>query len=107
MKKIFIVKPFGGIANRLRVISSFLWLKSQFDADLKILWSANSELNANFLDLFQLHPEFEVGENIYKYNIAERIFRIIEMSKLNSYLKRSFTNFLNNRNIYLNIFLIF
>ncbi|WP_339925657.1 hypothetical protein [uncultured Cyclobacterium sp.] len=69
LNKTFIVKPFGGLGNRMRVISSFLFLKKMFNAKLKIIWLANDELNANYFDLFQEHPDFEVLKDLgsFKY----------------------------------------
>jgi len=88
-KKIFIVKPYGGLANRMRVISSLLWLKSKFNAELKVIWLANDELNANYLDLFQIHPDFEVMEELGKYNYIKT------SNQKNSIMKR-LAKFINN-----------
>lgn len=66
-RKLIIAKPFGGIANRMRVISSMLWLKQNFEVELKIIWLANEELNAQYQDLFQDHPDFELIDFLGKY----------------------------------------
>lgn len=66
-QKLLIVKPFGGLANRLRVISSMLWLKKNFNCKLKVIWLANDELNASYYDLFQIHSDFEVMESLGRY----------------------------------------
>lgn len=41
-----IVEPIGGLANRMRVIASALWLQKQMNCELKCIWNENYELNA-------------------------------------------------------------
>ena len=50
----FIVKPNGGLGNRMRVINSALHLAHSHDnKNIKLLWSANKVLQADFKDLFK------------------------------------------------------
>lgn len=47
------IEPTGGLANRMRVIASGIWLKDQLSTGLTVVWNLNDELNCPFGDLFE------------------------------------------------------
>lgn len=53
MKPKLTIIPFGGLANRLRVLNSAYELSLIQDFDLKLLWFKKAELFANLDDLFE------------------------------------------------------
>ena len=46
------LEPFGGLANRMRVIASGLWLMKESNQELEVIWNLNEDLNCNFDTLF-------------------------------------------------------
>lgn len=48
-----IIVPFGGLANRIRVILSAINLAQKFNLKLKIYWIEREELNCSFQYLFE------------------------------------------------------
>ncbi|HSI74663.1 MAG TPA: hypothetical protein VK957_02160 [Lunatimonas sp.] len=70
MKKTqFVLKPQSGLGNRIRAISSFIYMKNLVDADLHVIWEPDNSLNANFLDLFKSNPNFTLSESRFKFNV--------------------------------------
>lgn len=59
-----IVRPTGGLCNRMRVIDSCISLlnKNPRHKKIKILWERNEWLNCSFEDLFEVIPLTEVAE---------------------------------------------
>ena len=55
-----VVKPKGGLCNRLRVINSGVGLSMQINRPLKVLWSLSPDLNCSYFSLFETPNEFEV-----------------------------------------------
>lgn len=47
-----IIEPQEGLANRLRVIASGLWMRERKNGELYVIWREKPELNCNFGDLF-------------------------------------------------------
>ncbi|HNU76972.1 MAG TPA: hypothetical protein PLT53_09990 [Prolixibacteraceae bacterium] len=47
-----IIEPFGGLANRMRVIASAMDFSNKTKQKIKLIWVANYDLNCEFLDLF-------------------------------------------------------
>jgi hypothetical protein len=78
-----IIEPFGGLANRMRVISSALELNKFSDKKVKLVWIEKEDLNCQFTDLFQPIDEMEIITNrcYYKYakatNQEDKTKRII------------------------------
>ncbi|MEM6468419.1 MAG: hypothetical protein AAF802_02535 [Planctomycetota bacterium] len=56
MRKL-VVKPAGGLCNRLRVIDSARKLATQSERELIVIWELNHDLNCNYRSLF-LDPDF-------------------------------------------------
>jgi len=60
-----VVKPFGGLANRLLALDSAIKLKRSLKpARMKVIWERNRRLNCKFSHLFEIPPELEVHETI-------------------------------------------
>lgn len=52
-----VVNAIGGLCNRMRAIATCLHLAELSDRKLKIVWHNNSDLAADYSDLFQAMPE--------------------------------------------------
>ena len=64
------IEPFGGLANRMRVIASGLWLKEKMKTELTIIWKQTDELNCPFNELFQSSELFKVrSKKRFEYQI--------------------------------------
>lgn len=57
-----VLKPYAGLANRIRVIASAVALAKKLDFQLEVIWDANEELNCPFYDLFKPNKFFNVKE---------------------------------------------
>src|ERR1035437_3161921 len=62
-----IIEPFGGLANRMRVIASGLWLQKKLDCELTCIWSPDRDLNAGFEFLFERIDGLTIKQKSYKY----------------------------------------
>jgi hypothetical protein len=67
---ILIIKPEAGLGNRIRAISSFIYLKNLIDADLQVVWEPDRTLNADFEYLFQPNPHFTLLNAHFKYRMV-------------------------------------
>ena len=66
-----IIEPIGGLANRMRVIASGIWLKDRLNTQLTIIWNENHELNCPFNMLFEQPDTFRVVNKKRKYNYVK------------------------------------
>jgi len=55
-----IVEPSSGLANRLRVMASAIWLKKKINGDLVIVWSPDQTLNCPYEQIFENNDHFKV-----------------------------------------------
>ena len=55
-----IVKPVGGLANRMRVIAASVQLAHEIGTTVQCIWESNNELGANYTDLFELSEHFSL-----------------------------------------------
>jgi hypothetical protein len=69
MTKQIIIQPRAGLANRMRLISSCLYLKHKFQAEMKMIWDVDSGLNARYEDLFELNQDILLLDNWSKYRL--------------------------------------
>lgn len=69
--KSIIIEPFAGLANRMRVIVSGLWLQQQLNAKLTCVWNESNELNAPFEKLFMPIEGLNQLKNSSKYKYAK------------------------------------
>ncbi len=86
MKKQIIAHTRSGLANRLRVISSSIYLKEQLNADLTVIWEKDEGLNADYEDIFQPNPNFTLLRNSDKYRY---IIKNKSLTKKNSIIKKA------------------
>jgi hypothetical protein len=56
------IKPFGGLANRMRAIDSAHTLARKFNIPLEIVWEMSFELNCSFSKLFLIQSSISVVE---------------------------------------------
>ncbi|MEI6696159.1 MAG: hypothetical protein WCO13_08830 [Bacteroidota bacterium] len=62
MQNVILLEPHGGLANRMRVIVSGLWLAGKLNKKIKLIWNLNSDLNCSFEELFEAIPNIECIE---------------------------------------------
>ncbi len=74
MNNKIILEPFGGLANRMRVIASGLWLGRLTQKEVKMIWNIDTELNCPFEELFESIQDLEI---INKKN-SYRFFRTVK-----------------------------
>lgn len=69
MNNKIIVEPLGGLANRMRVISSAMWLEKQINGKIICLWSEDESLQAPFDQLFKkiYHLEIRKKTKLHSY----------------------------------------
>lgn len=86
-----IIESLGGLANRMRVIASGLWLQKQTGQKLQLIWNLKNELNCPFDSLFYPINDLNVTSKkaIYKHIKAN--------NQKNKYKK--FLSFLINKSI--------
>tara|TARA_R110000824_G_scaffold67527_2_gene174970 strand:+ start:1409 stop:2167 length:759 start_codon:yes stop_codon:yes gene_type:complete len=77
VKDTIIIKPEGGLCNRLRVIMIYLEYVNQKNKKLKILWSADRPIdkvvsNTHFLDIFKPLPNASFVSQESSQNISYR-----------------------------------
>jgi len=65
---VIIIEPQGGLANRMRVIASGLWLKEKLGTKLSVIWNENYELNCPFNLLFEDPDMFAIKPKEQKHN---------------------------------------
>ena len=63
-----IIEPLGGLANRMRVIASGIWLKQKLRTNLVVIWKENHELNCPYNLLFEDSQAFIIHPKERKYN---------------------------------------
>lgn len=67
-----LLKPTSGLGNRMRAISSFIYFKSLINADLEVVWIADSGLNVQYQEIFLFNPNFKLLNPESKYNFFIR-----------------------------------
>ncbi|MBS2097106.1 O-fucosyltransferase family protein [Carboxylicivirga linearis] len=87
MKIIYLV-PFGGLANRLRVIASAIEFSKEYNFKLKVFWINRPELNSSYDDLLCSIPNVEIISK--KNNILWRaLIHISSHYTIYSWLKKT------------------
>ena len=69
MTKRIIVQPRAGLANRMRLISSCLYLKDKFQAEMMMIWDVDAGLNAQYQDLFELNQDIHILDKWSRYTL--------------------------------------
>lgn len=59
-----VIKPQGGLANRIRVISSALNLSKLSNQTLSVIWEPDQDLNCSFPLLFEETEYFKVIDQL-------------------------------------------
>jgi len=95
-KNYIIIEPHGGLANRMRVIASGLWLAKILDKKIKLIWNLDYSLNCSFNELFENIENIEHIEKkiTYKFIQSEEnkptnlkwIIRIINIFSARNYI---------------------
>lgn len=88
--KSIIIEPFAGLANRMRVVASGLWLQEKLHAKLRCVWNESNELNAPFEMLFKPIEGLDVTLNLLTYKTAKA-------SNQPSLIKRVAASLINRR----------
>jgi hypothetical protein len=57
-----VVKPYGGLGNRIRSVDSAVAMAECTGKDLKVIWDSNEELNCPYSKLFEVPDNFELSE---------------------------------------------
>ncbi len=74
--KYLIVKPVGGLANRIRVVESAYSYAKSFEARLFIIWERNGFLNARFSECFVAVNGVKIIETDYNgFSVVSKIKR--------------------------------
>jgi len=73
-KNFIIIEPHGGLANRMRVIASGLWLAGILNKKIKLIWNLDNGLNCSFTELFENIENIECIEK----NITYKFIRSVE-----------------------------
>jgi len=79
------VRPYGGLANRMRVIDSVYRLAKQNHSSMKVVWELSGELNCPFRDLFETSGDLHVEEvvlNDLQKKMNEGIRRLFQFIKI-------------------------
>lgn len=87
MKYIYL-EPTGGLGNRMRSISSCIWLSQVSDARLIIVWKKGRDFNSTFEDIFLNSDYFTIENYRNKYNYLKNNIQ-------KSFLKRYITRIIN------------
>lgn len=81
------VEPLGGLANRMRVIASCIWLTHQTNQKLEVIWNSNEELNCRFDSLFEEISGVTFILKSKKHTYAHRSNQPFFLKKLKAYLR--------------------
>jgi len=79
------VTPYGGLANRMRVVDSVFQLAKRNNATMKVIWELSNELNCPFSSLFETSQNLQVDEVVLtnaRKKINEGIRRFFQLVKL-------------------------
>ncbi len=69
------IEPIGGLANRMRVITSAIEFKKKYGGEVYCIWNENSELNAPFFRLFDSVEGFHFIPKIKRFKLLRFSFR--------------------------------
>lgn len=82
-----ILEPHGGLANRMRVIASGLWLKKNSNHELAVIWNLKEELNCDFNLLFESIPNVSFVEKKEKYFYLHRSNQLNFYKRIKAYFR--------------------
>jgi hypothetical protein len=71
-----VLRPVGGLCNRMLAIASAIQLAKDSNKSLKIIWERDAMLNASFEDLFKaLNLDIPIVETQSDQTLLERIWK--------------------------------
>lgn len=79
------VRPYGGLANRMRVIDSAFQLAKRNNACVRVIWELSDELNCPFDSLFETSKDLQVEEIVLsktQRRMNEGIRRFFQLVKI-------------------------
>lgn len=84
-----IIEPYGGLANRMRVIASAMAINKQ-KQQIKLIWNVNADLNCKFTDIFNPILNIEITDDSAKYKYIkatnqEKIYKRILATLINKW----------------------
>lgn len=71
-----VLEPLGGLANRMRVIASGIWLQQKLNTGLVVIWNENNELNCSYHQLFEPSPAFTIIAKPKKYRYVKSTHQV-------------------------------
>ena len=92
------LRPQGALANRIRVISSAIWLSKITNHKLNVIWEINSDLNCDFNTLFCDKEEFDLITFPQKFKYLHHTNNPIFIKRVKAYLRNRFLGIQNNLN---------
>ncbi len=95
-----IVKPLGGLCNRLRVLNSAFHLAIINNENVFVVWEKNAALNADFHQLFLPEKKFQFLDKSYRLNYF-LIYRYKHIILSFDYLKKIILTFVTFNFIYI------
>jgi hypothetical protein len=88
------VKPFAGLANRLRALDSVMAIAAHDNRKVKLIWNKNIECNCSFTDLFTIPENVELKEIATRFQdngrvdkTKRKIFKLIGITIPTGYQK--------------------
>jgi len=94
MRNEIILEPHGGLANRMRVIASGIWLSNILQKKIKLIWNLNADLNCPFEELFEPIENIKIVEKKIRY----RFFRSVKQENIFKQIIRRFVKVLISSN---------
>ncbi len=94
------IKPFGGLANRMRALDSSYALAKEFGRPIHLIWEKSFELNCSFDHLFELpknvtYDEYDIGRK--QLALKNRMTKALR--KIGLFLPRGYDHYLFNDEI--------
>lgn len=92
------LRPQGGLANRIRVISSAIWLSKITSHKLNVIWEINSDLNCDYNTLFCENEEFNLIPFPAKFKYLHHTNNPKFSKRVKAYLRNRFLGIQYNLN---------
>ena len=87
-----ILEPLGGLANRMRVIASGIWLKNKLNTELEVIWHENYELTCPYSSLFEPDSMFRIVSKQKKYDYVKSSNQLKMIDKLRAKIGNKLLN---------------
>ncbi|MBK0377764.1 hypothetical protein [Mucilaginibacter segetis] len=83
------LEPTGGLANRIRVIASGIWLKQKLNTGLTVVWNENYELRCPYHELFEPIEDIIMITKPPKFNYITRSQQHTFSGKVKAWIKNT------------------